>query len=514
MKGKTLIIVILIVGLLTFVGCGSEKSTEPELVAALSISLTSLTIDEPTTTGNFEVWNSGDPGSILTYSVTESCNWLSINITNGTSTGEHDNITVTVDFSSFDSGEIDTCVITISGADDTKTLSITATAEEELEASLSVSPTTLTIDEPTTTGNFEIWNSGDLGSTLYYTITENCDWLSINPTSGNSTGEHDNIIVTVDFSSFDSEETKTCIISISGANDTINVTVIANAEEDDYPPDPPSNPIPTNNSTNQSTRDTDLSWNCTDPDGDPLVFDVYFGSSYPLTQIANDISEFLISLDHLHNHTIYYWYVVAFDNNENSTQGDEWEFTTESSTTVTLYTSQDTFIHQQNPSSNYGNSTQLVCGGGLSLNNNTMYLTFVQFDFSSIPDDVIMYDGDWSISLYQYNVFGDVQAGQDDYALFRSDGGWYENILTWNNRPDRDDIDVVLEDLVDQDDIWVIFTTDGFFSEVIRRMLSGVYQNYGFQIWNDFDLETYAQLRSKDYGDPSKWPKMTITYQW
>lgn len=143
-----------------------------------------------------------------------------------------------------------------------------------------------------------------------------------------------------------------------------------------------------------------------------------------------------------------------------------------------------------------------------------MYLTFVQFDFSSIPDDIIMYDGDWSISIYQYNVFGDVQSGQDDYALFRSDGGWYENILTWNNRPDRDDIDVVLENIVDQNGIWVTFTTDGFFSEVIRRMLSGVYQNYGFQIWNDFDLETYAQLRSKDYGDPNKWARMEITYTW
>ena len=43
---------------------------------------------------------------------------------------------------------------------------------------------------------FEIWNSGQ--QELTYTISEELDWIEINPTSGSSTGEHDVITVSVD----------------------------------------------------------------------------------------------------------------------------------------------------------------------------------------------------------------------------------------------------------------------------------------------------------------------------
>ena len=43
--------------------------------------------------------------------------------------------------------------------------------------------------------SFEIWNSGD--QTLTYTISEELDWIEVNPTSGESTGEHDPITVSV-----------------------------------------------------------------------------------------------------------------------------------------------------------------------------------------------------------------------------------------------------------------------------------------------------------------------------
>ena len=42
---------------------------------------------------------------------------------------------------------------------------------------------------------FEIWNSGCC--TLSYEITENVDWVQVNPTSGNSIGEHDIITVSI-----------------------------------------------------------------------------------------------------------------------------------------------------------------------------------------------------------------------------------------------------------------------------------------------------------------------------
>ena len=44
------------------------------------------------------------------------------------------------------------------------------------------------------------------------------------------------------------------------------------------PPKAPSNPIPSNDATNVSITSL-LSWTCTDPDGDSLAFDIYFGTS-------------------------------------------------------------------------------------------------------------------------------------------------------------------------------------------------------------------------------------------
>ena len=66
----------------------------------------------------------------MSYSVSESYSWLSVSPSSGTSTGEHDDITVTVNFSSFNSGETKTEPVYVTGAGETKTVSISATAEE------------------------------------------------------------------------------------------------------------------------------------------------------------------------------------------------------------------------------------------------------------------------------------------------------------------------------------------------------------------------------------------------
>ncbi len=46
--------------------------------------------------------------------------------------------------------------------------------------------------------SFEIWNTGD--GLLDYELQENCNWLEISPVSGESTGEHDTIEITIDTS--------------------------------------------------------------------------------------------------------------------------------------------------------------------------------------------------------------------------------------------------------------------------------------------------------------------------
>lgn len=60
---------------------------------------------------------------------------------------------------------------------------------------LSASVQSLSFGSASTSMTFEVWNSG--GQTLSYTLSDNAAWLSVSPTSGTSTGEHDTITATV-----------------------------------------------------------------------------------------------------------------------------------------------------------------------------------------------------------------------------------------------------------------------------------------------------------------------------
>jgi len=84
--------------------------------------------------------------------------------------------------------------------------------------SLSFSPTSLTFTATQGGANpppqtLEVWNSG--GGSMNWTASENSSWLSLSPTSGNSSGEHNLITVSVDISSL-SPGTYTATITLSG----------------------------------------------------------------------------------------------------------------------------------------------------------------------------------------------------------------------------------------------------------------------------------------------------------
>jgi hypothetical protein len=69
----------------------------------------------------FEIWNSGT--GTLTYSLSETCSWADVNPTSGSSTGEHDTITVDIDTTGLSEGS-HTCDITINSNGGTGTFTV------------------------------------------------------------------------------------------------------------------------------------------------------------------------------------------------------------------------------------------------------------------------------------------------------------------------------------------------------------------------------------------------------
>ncbi|MBO8140543.1 MAG: hypothetical protein H0Z22_08780, partial [Thermosipho sp. (in: Bacteria)] len=93
-------------------------------------------------------------------------------------------------------------------------------------------------------------------------------------------------------------------------------------------PEKPSNPLPVNNATGVEVR-VSLNWHASDPDGDILLYDVYFGTNNNLLLKAKDYESNKFEVpEKLKEGTTYYWKVVAKDDKEGVTEGPVWNFTT------------------------------------------------------------------------------------------------------------------------------------------------------------------------------------------
>ncbi|MBU0497639.1 MAG: hypothetical protein KKC68_07540 [Candidatus Thermoplasmatota archaeon] len=96
----------------------------------------------------------------------------------------------------------------------------------------------------------------------------------------------------------------------------------------DNPPYVPSNPSPTNGATGAYTNSL-LGWTGGDPDGDPVTYDVYFGTSTPPSKVAANHTGESYNPGTLAFDTTYYWKIVAWDSFDNRVDGPIWSFSTE-----------------------------------------------------------------------------------------------------------------------------------------------------------------------------------------
>ncbi len=71
-----------------------------------------------------------------------------------------------------------------------------------------------------------------------------------------------------------------------------------------------------------------LNWSCSDPDGDPLTYTLYYGTSSPPQNVISGITASTYSLYSIaHSGITYYWYIIADDSHGNNSKSETHTFT-------------------------------------------------------------------------------------------------------------------------------------------------------------------------------------------
>jgi uncharacterized protein (TIGR02145 family) len=110
-----------------------------------------------------------------------------------------------------------------------------------------------------------------------------------------------------------------------------SVRCVKGPETGNRAPDVPDNPYPSDTAIGISTTVT-LTWTCSDPDNDPLRYDIYFGNDNPpVAIVSSDQENSGFHIFDLSPNTKYYWKIIARDNYDNETSGPVWKFTTSES---------------------------------------------------------------------------------------------------------------------------------------------------------------------------------------
>ncbi len=93
------------------------------------------------------------------------------------------------------------------------------------------------------------------------------------------------------------------------------------------PPNAAVSPYPVDRSVVRDL-DTLLEWQGSDPEGDPVTYDLYFGTTDPPPPIARGLTESVFDPGTLDPSTVYFWHVVTADG-EGHSPAVEWRFITD-----------------------------------------------------------------------------------------------------------------------------------------------------------------------------------------
>ena len=139
---------------------------------------------------SFDVWNGGDRGTTLEFTVAPDVDWLSVDPENGTSTDSEDlqTINVTLHRDLLEKASYSGIITVTSQRGEEKTIAITA---RDPVPAIGLTETSHNFGTAEITWSFEVYNAGETGSVLDFSLSSDADWLSIAPATGVSEGIDD-----------------------------------------------------------------------------------------------------------------------------------------------------------------------------------------------------------------------------------------------------------------------------------------------------------------------------------
>ncbi|MCD4696409.1 MAG: hypothetical protein K8S16_09245, partial [Bacteroidales bacterium] len=221
------------------------------------------------------------------------------------------------------------------------------------------------------------------------------------------------------------------------------------------PPSLPSNPQPPNGSIDQP-QNTTLSWTCTDPDNDPLIYDVYFGVTNPPALVSSGQTITTYNPGSLNYSITYYWKIDAIDDDDNISEGQIWTFSTEGCADIAVIP--DTFNL-----SLYGTNNSITLP--LTIYNTGQCDLIWEIDTSTSINYTLQFDG----SNDYVNIgqsFGDFSEFTIEF-LRKSTGygtsNWPRMVTGWRNQPYNGSNDgfTIEHSASDQNAVSIWFSPDG-----------------------------------------------------
>lgn len=208
---------------------GSNNSANLSVSAAcfhpvLEVPVTSVDFGKHSSEQTFEIKNTGDEGSVLSWSIASpSVDWLTVSPTSGNiNASESKTIHLTIDRTKFD-GDVSTS-INVTAENQSATVNITASTPV---ATMNVSVTSIDFGKVSSQETFEIQNTGETGSYLNWSIaTPSVNWLTVSPMAGSATPTSSSTVtLTVDRNAFVGEETTSITITGAGSTATVTITI-------------------------------------------------------------------------------------------------------------------------------------------------------------------------------------------------------------------------------------------------------------------------------------------------